>query len=139
MRQVEAQPLAGTDDGGEVVQDLYLLGGIAGIGNQSADDGNAELLGEPLLRQVEQLLRDGLAFGGLHQAEDFVVVALALEEDVPHAAGGADEDQPLRLQILAQGEAEVGDGARAVGAEAVGVLRWLLQSSARAPAASISL
>jgi hypothetical protein len=88
----------------------YLLGGVPGVGNQQAVDRDAELLAEPPARQIEQLLRDGPGFGGLHQAQDFfVVVALALEEDVPHAAGGADEDQPLRLEIVGERQTEVGD------------------------------
>jgi hypothetical protein len=40
-----------------------------------------------------------------------VVGAFALEEDVPHAAGRADEDQAIGFEVIGQRQAEEGHAA----------------------------
>jgi hypothetical protein len=88
---VEEEVLVALDDAGQSLQDLGLFAGIAGVGDQQAIDVHAELLGEFSARQLQQGVVDLPGLDGGHQLQHGVVVgAFALEEHVPHAAGGAD-------------------------------------------------
>jgi len=95
VRDVEHDALLPFHRCGELPEHGDLLAGIARIRDQQAGDRTAELFAQPRAMPFEQGRIDPPFGDRLDQRQQLVVVrSLLLEEDVPHAAGSADEDQP---------------------------------------------
>ena len=103
VRDIKHDALALANGASQVGEDGGLLGLVAGIRNQQALHGDAQLFCQALLVDGKHLGGDGLLGHCLHQRQQAIVVGvLVVKKHVPHAAGSARKDQFLRLEVFQQ-------------------------------------